>query len=78
VPACSSCVREFTSAQGIQDAWNYLTTGTSYGGEYKLRNPTGYPNLNGIMAFPIEFDRWNNHQFSNAIGPMLHALPELK
>ena len=80
VPAGAQ-VRNFVSIDGLSDALNYLMKGASFdrrtgGGQYKLRKPAGYPNLLGMMTWAVSLDRWNNYQFSNTIGPLLHGMPQ--
>jgi chitinase len=72
----SPLMRNFVSTSGLSDALNYLIKGESYGGQYKLQNPAGYPNLLGMMTWNINLDQWSmNYGFSNTIGALLHDLP---
>ena len=45
------------------------------GTRYKLRNKGGYPEMIGAMFWTIDADRRANYNFSNVIGPQLHAYP---
>jgi len=40
---------------------------------YQLRQPAGYPGLIGAMFWTIDADRRGNYNFSNVVGPQLHA-----
>lgn len=60
----------------IEDSVRYLVGGKSYPGrEYQLRRPVGYPDFDGVMFWNIQADWRENYQESNAVGPLLHALP---
>jgi chitinase len=63
-----------TSNTDLMNALNYLITGTSFGGQYVLRNPAGYSGLEGLMVWSINWDAANGLSLSNAIGPFLHGL----
>lgn len=70
-------VRDYTSVQDIEDGLRYLILGRPYaGGQYKLRQPAGYPRFLGAMFWAINADRNANYKMSNAIGPFLHKLPQ--
>jgi chitinase len=63
-----------TSNPDLMNALNYLITGTSFGGQYVLRNPAGYPGFSGMMVWSINWDASNTLSLSSAIGPFLHGL----
>lgn len=48
----------------VKQALDYLTKGTSFGGQYTLRKPAGYPGLRGIMTWSINWDKTNNDEFA--------------
>lgn len=48
----------------VKLALDYLTKGTSFGGQYILRKPSGYPGLRGIMTWSVNWDRTNNDDFA--------------
>lgn len=50
----------------VTKALNYLVKGQSFGGQYTLRKPAGYPNVRGIMTWSVNWDKVNNGGFSNA------------
>lgn len=57
-------------------AMRYLMTGkapTSDAEDGNLTAPGGYPGLLGAMLWTIDDDRLNNYDFSNLLGPQLHA-----
>ena len=43
------------------------------GFRYKLRKPTGYPDMIGAMFWTIDADRRDKYSFSNVVGPQLHS-----
>jgi len=49
----------------MKKALDYLIRGISYGGAYQLVNPAGYPNFRGLMAWSINWDTYNNSEFSS-------------
>jgi len=60
----------------VSQAMDYLITGKAPAEtEYKLRNSTGCPGLIGAMFWTIDDDRRGNYNFSNVVGPQLHAYP---
>lgn len=63
----------------VSQAMNYIIRGKAPAGtSYKLRQPGGYPGMIGAMFWTIDADRRGNYNFSNVIGPQLHALPAVK
>ncbi|MBV9786990.1 MAG: chitinase, partial [Chloroflexi bacterium] len=65
----------YTAPATVQRALNYLIKGQSYGGTYVLRNPAGYPNFRGLMTWSVNWDAYNNFEFSNSHRPYLNSLP---
>jgi chitinase len=65
----------YTPPAEITKAINYLVFGTSYGGRYTLRKPSGYPNFRGVMTWSINWDRFASFGFSRGIRPVLDDLP---
>lgn len=60
-------------------AMDYIITGKAPAGtKYKLHEPSGYPGMIGAMFWTIDADRRGNYNFSNAVGPQLHAYPAAK
>jgi len=60
----------------VSQAMDYLITGKApAGAKYRLRQPKGYPGLIGAMFWTIDADRRANYNYSNIVGPQLHALP---
>jgi chitinase len=60
----------------VAQAMDYIVTGKAPAGtSYKLRQPAGYPAMIGAMFWTIDADRRGNYNFSNAVGPQLHAYP---
>ncbi len=48
----------------VKQALDYLTKGISFGGQYILRKPAGYPGLRGIMTWSVNWDKTNNDDFA--------------
>lgn len=58
----------------VSEAMDYIIGGKAPAGvKYKLRKPDGYPNMIGAMFWTIDADRRGNYNFSNIVGPQLHA-----
>jgi chitinase len=63
----------------VSRAMDYIITGKAPAGTtYKLLSPTGYPGMIGAMFWTIDADRRGNYNFSNIVGPELHAYPPAK
>ncbi|MFC7442019.1 chitinase [Laceyella putida] len=75
LPASVNAGNGYTSTQEVQKAVNYLVKGQSYGGAYKLRNASGYPGFKGLMTWSINWDRFNNFEFSKNHRVFLDQLP---
>jgi chitinase len=62
----------------VSAAMDYLITGKAPPGtRYKLRNPKGYPGLIGAMFWTLNYDRYDGYNYSNLVGPQLHAYPKV-
>jgi chitinase len=69
----------YSVAKTVHEAMDYLTLGKApAGASYKLRHPSGYPDLIGAMFWTIDDDRRDNYKYSNLIGPQLHGYPAAK
>lgn len=61
----------------VSQAMEYLITAKAPPGtSYKLRAPKGYPAMMGAMFWTIDADRRGNYDYSNKVGPQLHAYPD--
>ncbi|MCZ8523278.1 fibronectin type III domain-containing protein [Paenibacillus caseinilyticus] len=65
LPANANAGGGFTPVAEVQKALNYLMKGQSFGGRYKLRNAAGYPGLGGLMTWSVNWDQFNNFEFSS-------------
>ncbi|QDM47453.1 chitinase [Paenibacillus thiaminolyticus] len=65
LPADSQAGNGYTSAAEVHKALDYLIKGRAFGGSYSLRNPSGYPELRGLMTWSINWDRFNRFGFSD-------------
>ncbi|MFS1511639.1 fibronectin type III domain-containing protein [Chengkuizengella sp. SCS-71B] len=64
----------YTSPVIVQQALDYLIKGKSFEGNYVLRNPSGYPGFKGLMTWSINWDAFNNFEFSNSHRAYLDSL----
>lgn len=68
-----------TTPEIVSQAMDYIITGKAAAGtKYKLREPAGYAGMIGAMFWTIDADRRANYNFSNVVGPQLHAYPAAK
>jgi chitinase len=75
VPANASAAdRGFTANTDLVKALTYLIKGTSFGGQYALRNSAGYPGLRGLMTWSINWDAAGAFSLSTSVGAFLHGL----
>ncbi|HKX31330.1 MAG TPA: carbohydrate-binding protein [Blastocatellia bacterium] len=65
----------YTTPAEVQRALNYLIRGISFNGRYTLRNPAGYPDFRGLMTWSVNWDRFNNFEFSRSHRAFLDGLP---
>lgn len=64
----------YTSPTIVSQAMDEIITGKAPAGfRYKLRKPTGYPDMIGAMFWTIDADRSGNYNYSNVVGPQLHS-----
>jgi chitinase len=64
----------YTSPAIVSQAMDDIISGKAPAGiRYKLRKPTGYPDMIGAMFWTIDADRRGNYNFSNIVGPQLHS-----
>ncbi len=54
----------YTSVANVKKALDYLIKGESFGGNYVLRNSAGYSDMKGLMTWSINWDKYNNFEFS--------------
>ncbi|GJM62624.1 glycosyl hydrolase family 18 protein [Persicobacter diffluens] len=55
----------YTAPAEVQKALDYLTKGISFGGNYQLQNPSGYPGLRGWMTWSVNWDAVGNHAYAD-------------
>jgi chitinase len=61
----------------VMESMRMLITGRSnLPTKYKPQKPAGYPSFAGAMFWTIDADRRENYRYSNAVGPLLHGLPD--
>ncbi|WP_240966082.1 glycosyl hydrolase family 18 protein [Pseudoflavitalea sp. G-6-1-2] len=54
----------YLAPPAVKQALDYLTKGISFGGQYILKKPSGYPGLRGIMTWSLNWDKTNNNEFA--------------
>ncbi|MBD8496691.1 fibronectin type III domain-containing protein [Paenibacillus arenosi] len=74
LPANVNAGGGFTTVAEVHKALDYLYKGQTFGGRYVLRNPAGYANMRGLMTWSINWDRYNNFEFSTRHRTYLDAL----
>lgn len=67
LPASSSAAGSgYTPPATVKLALDYLYLGKSFNGQYVLANSNGYPSFRGVMTWSINWDMFNNDEFSTA------------
>ncbi len=72
VPATVGAGGGHIGTQSVINSLDYLINGNSFGGQYQLSQT--YPNLRGVMSWSINWDAFENLQFSNAVRTYLDGL----
>ena len=54
----------YISPAEMQKALDYIMEGKSYGGNYKLQEPGGYPGFRGLMTWSINWDATQGNSFA--------------
>ena len=72
VPATVNAGNGYTGAQGVITALDYLIKGNGFGGQYNLTQT--YPALRGVMSWSINWDAFENKDFSNTVRSYLDGL----
>ena len=68
-----------TTPEIVGQAMDYIITGKRPAGvTYKLQAPKGYAGMIGAMFWTLDADRRANFNYSNLVGPQLHAYPAAK
>jgi len=75
LPANVNAGNGFTSVAEVQKALDYIIKGQSFGGSYRLRSTSGYANFRGLMTWSINWDAFNNFEFSSRHRTYLNSLP---
>jgi chitinase len=73
LPANVNAGGGFTSVAEVHKALDALIKNIPIG-SYQLRTPGGYPNLRGVMTWSINWDQFNNFEFSREHRKYLDAL----
>ncbi|MGR7944571.1 fibronectin type III domain-containing protein [Paenibacillus sp. M.A.Huq-81] len=64
LPANVNAGGGFTAVAEVQKALNYLMKGQTFGGSYQLR-AGHHPGMRGLMTWSVNWDKYNNFQFSS-------------
>lgn len=75
LPANVNAGNGFTAVPQVEQAFSYLSQGQSFGGQYVLRNPSGYRGLHGVMSWSVNWDAFAKFDFSHNLRTYLNALP---
>jgi chitinase len=75
VPAGTQAGSGYLDPSQVEQAFDYLTKGKSFGGSYKLINSAGYHDLRGVMTWSINWDVFYNYTLSNSIHSYFIANP---
>ncbi|HEY0601418.1 MAG TPA: glycosyl hydrolase family 18 protein [Herpetosiphonaceae bacterium] len=75
LPANVNAGNGFTSVAEVQKALDYVVKGQSFGGSYRLRSTSGYAGFRGLMTWSINWDAFNNFEFSSRHRTYLNSLP---
>jgi chitinase len=69
----------YTSPTIVSQSMDYIISGKLPAGTlYRLRQPTGYPDMIGAMFWTIDADRRGDYNYSNVVGPQLHSYSAAK
>jgi len=75
VPATSgSAHKGYLVPSAVLAVAKYIGSGTSFGGAYVLRNPSGYPGYAGVMDWDINDDQGAGYAMANTLAPYLHSI----
>lgn len=74
LPANVNAGGGFTSVAEVQKALDALIKGVQLSSYKTLGSTTGYPDLRGVMTWSINWDKFNNFEFSNSHRAYLDAL----
>ena len=71
LPACPSAAPSggYINPTEMKKALDYIMTGKSFGGKYKLSKEGGYPGFKGLMTWSINWDAKNGNEFLNNYRP---------
>jgi chitinase len=75
VPAGTQAGNGYLDPSQVEQAFDYLIKGKSFGGSYKLINSAGYKDLRGVMTWSINWDVFYNYTLSNSIHSYFTANP---
>ncbi|BDC98723.1 glycosyl hydrolase family 18 protein [Persicobacter psychrovividus] len=67
----------YTTPAEVHKALDYLTQGISFGGNYVLQQPSGYPDLRGWMTWSINWDNSNGYEYANSFADY-YGLPQAR
>ncbi len=64
----------YTTPAEVHKALDYLIKGKPFGGQYTLRNLSGYHDFRGLMTWSVNWDKSSDYGFSNPHRVYLDAL----
>src|SRR5688572_5574163 len=74
VPAAPNAGNGYLAPGEVQKALNYIIRGQTYGGAYVKRSANATA-MRGVMTWSVNWDAFNNFEFSNSYRTYLNALP---
>ena len=64
----------YISPTEMKKALDYIMTGKSFGGKYKLSKESGYPGFRGLMTWSINWDLTNKNEFVTNYRPYFNSI----
>ena len=64
----------YISPTEMKKALDYILTGKSFGGKYKLSKESGYPGFRGLMTWSINWDLTNKNEFVTNYRPYFNSI----
>ena len=74
VPATPIGDDSYLTPARVLAAAEYIGSGVSYGGKYRLSRPDGYPDFQGVMTWDINSDDHAKYALADTLVPYLHSL----
>src|SRR3569833_3179497 len=76
VPAAGIGDDSYLEPAKVLQAAQYIGSGTSFGGKYRLANIDGYPGFGGVMTWDINADSGQDYALAKTLDPYLHSISD--